>query len=61
MKYRDARLLKAGNQIIVKQTGELHYVENIEVYGKEHPIRINCGGNICFYHSEIELTNQPNE
>ena len=61
MKYREARLLKAGDQILVKQTSEVHSVVSIEVYGKEHPIRINCGGNMCFYHGEVELTNQPNE
>ena len=61
MKYREARLLKAGDQIMVKQSGELHCVENIEVYGKEHPIRINCGVGVCFYHTEVELANQPNE
>lgn len=54
MKYREARLLKAGDQIIIKQSGEVHCVESIEVYGKELPIRINCGIGAYFYHTEVD-------
>lgn len=54
MRYRDARLLKAGDIILSKETKAEHIIETVEVYGKDKPIRINCQANIVFWHTEVD-------
>jgi len=54
MKYRDARTLKDGDIIMSKETKGIYIVKNIEVYGKDKPIRINCETNVAFWHTEVD-------
>ncbi len=59
MKYRDARLLKQGDKVVSKQSGNTYFVKNVEVYGSVKMVRINAvtedgDGDASFFHDEVE-------
>jgi hypothetical protein len=59
VRYRDARLLKQGDKVTCKATGNSYFVKSIEVYRPDLPIRINCvredrEGDASFFHDEVE-------
>lgn len=58
MRYRDARLLKQGDKVYSKESGNLYFVKSTEVYGSVKVVRINCvradkEGDISFLHDEV--------
>jgi hypothetical protein len=42
MRYRDARLLQAGEMVIRKSDRMLLTVQSIEAYGQHKKVKINC-------------------
>jgi hypothetical protein len=58
MKYRDAKLLKEGNVVTSKETGNSYFVSSIEVYGNIKRVRINCFNtplpDISFLNDEVD-------
>lgn len=58
MKYRDARLLASGDEIIRKEDNLILKVESIECYGQFKTVKINAiaiaGNLISLFNDEIE-------
>lgn len=59
MRYRDAKLLVQGDQVVSKETNITYFVKNIEVYGSVKMIRVNCvnktrDGDASFFHTELK-------
>jgi hypothetical protein len=58
MKYRDAKKLVKGDEVISKESKMSYTVTDIEVYGQVNYVRINVvhkeGASVSFLHDEIE-------
>lgn len=58
MRYRDAKKLQKGDEVISKESKESYIVTSIEVYGQVNYVRINVvhkeGASGSFLHDEIE-------
>ena len=59
MRYRDAKKLHNGDEVISKESGVSYLVKSIEVYGQVNFVRINAvtkdgDGYTSFLHDEIE-------
>jgi hypothetical protein len=58
MKYRDARVLKQGDVVVCKKTGNSYFVSSVEVYGNVKKVRVNCFNtplpDISFLNDELE-------
>jgi len=59
MRYRDAKKLHNGDEVISKESKVSYTVLSIEVYGQVKMVRINVvtkcgGGNTSFFHDEVE-------
>jgi hypothetical protein len=58
VKYRDARLLKQGDVVVSKESGNSYFVNSIEAYGNVKVVRINCFNtphpDISFLNDEVE-------
>lgn len=59
MKFRDAKKLQKGDEVLDKETKTSYTVTSIEVYGQVKYVRINVvtkcgGGSASYFHDEIE-------
>ncbi len=58
MKYRDARLLKAGDQVTRKSDNQQFVIDNVELYGQFKTVKIICtsvyGVKETLYNEEIK-------
>lgn len=59
MKFRDAKKLHNGDEVISKESGVPYLVKSIEVYAQVKYVRINAvtkdgGGYTSFFHDEVE-------
>ncbi len=56
MKYRDARLLKPGDQVIRKNDNLPLVVDSVELYGQFKTVKINClneGTTVSLFNEEV--------
>jgi len=58
MRYRDARLLSEGDEVIKKEDKQVLKVESIEAFGQFKTVKINVitvyGKHISLFNDEIE-------
>jgi hypothetical protein len=57
MRYRDAKLLDAGDQVILKKDNTILIVNSIEIYGQFKTVKINVldinGSLISLFNDQI--------
>lgn len=58
MKYRDAKKLHNGDEVIRKSDKAVLTVKDIEVYGQNRIVRLNCvtvaNTAVSLFHDEVE-------
>lgn len=57
MKYRDAKQLHNGDQVIRKSDGTAMVVSSIEVYGQYKKVKINClidNSYFTYFNDEVQ-------
>lgn len=62
MKYRDAKNLHNGDQVIRKSDGAVLLVKEVEVYGQYKTVKLNCvlhiegtgGAWLSLFHDEVK-------
>jgi hypothetical protein len=58
MKYRDAKKLHNGDEVIRKSDKAILTVKDVEVYGQNRVVRLNCvtaaNAAVSLFHDEVE-------
>lgn len=55
MKYRDAKLLHNGDEVIRKKDKAPMIVKEIEIYGQYKKVRLTC---VCFDSTEVVFNDE---
>lgn len=58
MRYRDARLLHEGDEVIRKSNNGVYTIKSLEIYGQNKVVRLNCvdlnNALVTLYHDEVK-------